>query len=245
LFLDLYEIIGNVAKPDFYISMNFETLDFIMCQNKKIKFMLLENDFENKDLEFLHRIRIIKCVLSLMPHRILKIFHNYNLFNTNISRISFMVSLLRFKILHPLFVFCDLPVKHTNARIELDKENTETFLNEVYYNTDLKINTNNFLIDIRNASKKPRMAEKAAWLLRSNKFDVLDWNSSPIVYDTTLIRDYKGNFRQALKIAELLNVGEVIVSYDDKIYSDMTVFVGKDCVIYDVFDKNDNFNAKK
>ncbi|MCA6080344.1 MAG: hypothetical protein LE169_05620 [Endomicrobium sp.] len=44
------------------------------------------------------------------------------------------------------------------------------------------------------------MAEKAAGLLKRNNFDVLDWNNFLVAYNKTLIKDYKGNFTQALKI---------------------------------------------
>jgi cyclopropane fatty-acyl-phospholipid synthase-like methyltransferase len=87
------------------------------------------------------------------------------------------------------------------------------------------------LIDVKNASKKPHIAEKAAWLLRENGFDVLDWSNFPADYDKTLIKDYKGNFTQALRIAKVLKVGRVIVSYDSKIYYDIDVFIGEDCAI--------------
>jgi hypothetical protein len=93
------------------------------------------------------------------------------------------------------------------------------------------------LIDIKNASGKPRMAEKATWLLRKNKLDVLEWSNLCATYDKTLIKDYKGNFMQALRIAEILKIGKVMVSYNNRIYSDIGIFIGKDCVIHDNLDK--------
>ncbi|MDR1721009.1 MAG: LytR C-terminal domain-containing protein [Endomicrobium sp.] len=66
------------------------------------------------------------------------------------------------------------------------------------------------LIDVKNASQKPRITEKTAWLLRKNNFDVLDWSNFSGNYDKTLIKDYKGNFAQALKIAEILGAGKII-----------------------------------
>ncbi|MDR3274426.1 MAG: hypothetical protein LBS81_00215 [Endomicrobium sp.] len=51
------------------------------------------------------------------------------------------------------------------------------------------------------------------WVLRANKFDIWDWGNFSVAYDKTLIKDYKGNFTQALNIAEILKTGG-IMSYN-------------------------------
>jgi hypothetical protein len=73
------------------------------------------------------------------------------------------------------------------------------------------------------------VAEKIALVLRENKFDVINWSNFSVSYDETLIKDYKGKFKQSLKIAKILKVGTVLVSYDDKSYPDICVLLGKDC----------------
>ncbi|MDR3256462.1 MAG: LytR C-terminal domain-containing protein [Endomicrobium sp.] len=244
-YADLYEIIGSAAAVDFYVNASFETLDAVMGYNEKFKLILSENNFENKDLKSLNRLETIKHILCLIPYRIMRICKNYNSLDTNISRLSFAVSILRFKFLKPVFMFCEMPVSYTKARVEPDKQNIEAFLNKIYYAAPVsQINPKNVLIDIKNAARKPRMAEKATWLLRGNKFDVLDWSNFSITYDKTLIKDYKGNFTKALKIAEILKAGAVIVSYNKRIYFDISVFVGKDCIIYDTLDKKGERNVK-
>jgi hypothetical protein len=239
-YLTLHKIMGNTTETDFYINISFKTLNLITGKDKKTYSLLSKDNFKNKDLESLNNLKIMEHIMYLMPFRILKVNKNYNFFDTNISRLSFIVSALRFKILKPKLMFCEMPVKYTKTRVEPDKQNTEEFFNKVYYaNVISQTNSKNILVDIKNASKKPRMAEKTTWLLRKNGIDVLDWSNFPTVYDRTLIKDYKGNFEIALKIAEILKVGNIIVSYDNEIYSDICVFIGEDCIIYD-----DNFDKK-
>jgi hypothetical protein len=244
-YLDLYETFGNMYETDFYINTSFEIFNIIAGNNKELEFLIAKDNFENKDLESLNRYETIECILNLMPYKILNIYKNHRFLDTNISRISFITSVLKFKILKPVIMFCELPVKYTKTRVEPDKQSIEEFLNKIYcVNISSQTRTNDILIDIKNASKKPRMAEKATWLLRDNKFDVLDWSNFSTSYDKTLIKDYKGNFYQALKIAEVLKTGKVIVSYNSKIYTDIDVFVGKDCTIYDRLDKRGAYNGK-
>ncbi|MDR1122793.1 MAG: LytR C-terminal domain-containing protein [Endomicrobium sp.] len=235
-YLDLYEVICNAASSDFYINMSFKTFNDMFGSDENIKSLLAVNKFENKDLELLSCLETIERVLCLLPYRFFKIQKNYKYINTNISKILLTALIFRIKKQKPIVMLCDMPVKYTRMRIEPNKQDIEEFLGKIYYN-DVNINKKNVAIDIKNASGQFRMAEKVTWLLRANKFDVLDWGSFPIVYDVTLIKDYKGNFIQALKIFNILGVGKIIVSYNSSVYADMNVFIGKDCKIYDSFDK--------
>jgi hypothetical protein len=235
IYLNLHEIIGVAAVTDFYINASFEMLDIASGRNKKFKFILLKDNFENRDLESLNRLETAEYFMQLTSPIIVKIYKNYGFFDTNLSKLSFVLSALRLKSLKPVLMFCEIPVKYTKTRIEYDKQSIEEFLNKIYYASPVP--KKDVLIDIKNASGKPRMAEKAAWLLRKNKFDVLEWSNLCEAYDKTLIKDYKGNFMQALRIAEILKIGKVIVSYNNRIYSDIGIFIGKDCAIHDNLDK--------
>jgi hypothetical protein len=241
-YLDLHEIIGIATATDFYINTSFEMFDIVAGRNKKSKFILLKDNFENRDLESLNRLETAEYFMQLTYPTIIKIYKNYGFFDTNISKLSFVSSALRLKSLKPLLMFCEMPIRHTKTRVEHDKQGIEEFLNKVYYVNPVP--PKDVLIDIKNASAKPRMAEKAAWLLRKNKLDVLEWDNFYAVYDKTLIKDYKGNFMQALKIAEILKAGKVIVSYNNGIYSDIGIFIGKDCTIHDNLDKKEERNDK-
>lgn len=241
-YLDLHEVIGITAFADFYINTSFEMFDIAAGRNKKFKVILLKNNFENTDLEFLNRIETIEYFMQLRSPAIMGICKNYGFFDTNIPKLSFVSSALRLKSFKPVLMFCEMPVKHTKTRVEDDKQGIEEFLNKIYYVSSVP--KKDVLIDIKNASGKPRMAEKAAWLLRKNKLDVLEWSNFYAVYDKTLIKDYKGNFLQALRIAEILKTGKVIVSYNNRIYSDIGIFIGKDCTIHDNLDKKEEQNEK-
>jgi hypothetical protein len=244
-YLDWHEITGNAAAADFYINTSFEMFDIAAGRNKKFKFILLKDNFENRDLESLNRLETVEYFMHLPSPAIMKIYKNYDFFDTNIPKLSFMSSALRLKSLKPVLMFCEMPVKYTKTRVEFDKQGIEEFLNKIYYAVSVPYtNTKDVLIDIKNASRKPRMAEKAAWLLRKNKLDVLEWSNLYTAYDKTLIKDYKGNFLQALRIAEILKTGKVIVSYNNRIYSDIDIFIGKDCVIHDNLDKKEEQNGK-
>jgi hypothetical protein len=236
-YLDLYEIIGVAAASDFYINTSFEMFNFASGRNKEFKFILLKDNFKNKDLESLNRLEIAEYFMQLTSSTIMGIYKNYNFFDTNISKLSFVSLALRLKSLKPVLMFCEMPVKHTKTRVEHDKQSIEEFLNKIYYISP--VSKKDVLIDIKNASGNPRMAEKAAWLLRKNKLDVLEWSNLYVAYDKTLIKDYKGNFLQSLRVAEILKTGKVIVSYNNRIYSDIGIFIGKDCTIHDNLDKKE------
>jgi hypothetical protein len=242
-YLDLSEVIGTAATSDFYINMSFKTFNNMFGSDKSVKYLLAVNEFKNKDLELLNCLETIERVLYLLPYRFFKIQKNYKYINTNIPRISLLTLIFRIKMQRPIVMFCDMPVKHVRTRIETNKQDIKELLDKIYYN-DADKNKKNIAIDIKNASSQPRMAEKITWLLRANKFDVLDWGSFPIVYDTTLIKDYKGNFTQALEISEILGTGKIIVSYNSGVYADINVFIGKDCKVYDTFDKKGDASGK-
>jgi hypothetical protein len=244
-YLDLHEIIGKAdySLSDFYINMSLKTFVEMFGNDKNIKSLLAVKELENRDLELLNCLETIERVLYLAPYKFFKIQKNYEYINTNISKISFLTLILKTKIHKPEIMFCDMPVKYTRTRVEPNKQDIEEFLNKIYY-SDIDINKKHIIIDVKNASKQNRMAEKVSWVLRANKFDVLDWGSFPIVYDKTIIKDLKGNFAQSLRISKIIGAGKVIISYNSSVYVDINVFVGKDCKIYDNLDKKEDLNGK-
>ncbi|MDR2457337.1 MAG: LytR C-terminal domain-containing protein [Clostridiales Family XIII bacterium] len=244
-YLDLYEIIGkaNSNLSDFYINMSLKTFGEMFGGDKNIKSLLTVKEFENKDLELLNCLETIERVLYLAPYKFLQIQKNYKYINTNITKISFLTLILKIKKYKPELMFCDMPVKYTKTRVEPNKEDIEEFLNKIYYSTAATIDEKHIIIDVKNASRQNRMAEKVSWLLREHKFDVLDWGSFPIVYDKTIIKDFKGKFTQSLKISKILGTGKVIISYNSSVYIDINVFIGKDCKIYDSLDRKEDLNG--
>jgi hypothetical protein len=240
---DLDEVIGNASVSDFYINTSFKTFNDLFGSDKNIRALLSANEFISKDLELLNCLEIIERILYLAPYKFLEILKNYEYLNTDIPKTSLATLMFKVKKQAPEIMFCEMPVKYRRTRIEPNKQDIESFLDKIYYRSTY-INEKSIIIDVKNASRQSRMGQKVAWLLRDNKFDVLDWSSFPIVYDKTLIKDYKGNFTQSLKISKILGTGKVIVSYNSSVYTDINVFIGKDCKIYDSLDKKGDTNGK-
>ncbi|MDR0723577.1 MAG: LytR C-terminal domain-containing protein [Endomicrobium sp.] len=236
-YINLQEVVKSYKKSDFYIHMSFESFLLIMADND-LKAMVLRDDFLNKDLELLNNLDFLESMLKLVPFKAVNTIKKYNLIDTNIARMSFLNLMVKFKIDKPLIMFCELPVKYARSRVEPDTQNIEEFLNNVYYGSNsFEYDKKDCFINVKNASGKPRMARKVTWLLRENKFDVLDWSNFNKVYEKTLIKSFNGNFKKCLDIAKILNTSKILISYNNKVYYDISVFIGKDCVIYDNFDK--------
>ncbi|MDR1418704.1 MAG: LytR C-terminal domain-containing protein [Endomicrobium sp.] len=236
-YLNLQEAIKSYKKSDFYIHMSFESFLSIMADNN-LKAMVLKDDFLDKDLKLLNNLDFVERTLKFMPFKALNIIKKYNLIDTNISKISCLNLIVKLKIQKPLIMFCELPVNYVKARVEPDTQNIDEFLSNTYYdNNNFEHDNRNCFVDVRNASGKTRMAQKVTWLLRENKFDVLDWSNSNKVYEKTLIKSFNGNFKKCLDISKILNAGKILVSYNNKVYYNISIFVGQDCIVYDNFDK--------
>ncbi|MDR2395598.1 MAG: LytR C-terminal domain-containing protein [Endomicrobium sp.] len=243
-YINLNKILKDYRISDFYLNMSFESF-LLMMTDKDLHYMILKDNFLNKDLKSLNNLNILECILKLMPFKTISILKRYSLINTNISKISFLSLVTKFTIKKPLIMFCELPVKYTKVRVDPDMQNIKGFLNKIYYsNNDSNYNNKNCFIDVENASGRPRMAQKVTWLLRENKFDVLDWSNFNILYKETLIKDFKGNFKKCLDICKILKTGKILVSYNNKVYYDISIFVGQDCDIYDNFDKTGGQDVK-
>lgn len=239
---DVFEMTGNSFVPDYYINASFEDLEKIMSRCFRLKKAAGNKDFENRDLQCLNRLELAEALLETFRQNtfasIRGIRKNYNLLDTNISKLAFANMIMYFRIYDAGIIYFDLPVKYAHSRVEPDKDNISDLLYTVYYplsDTEMK-NLEGF-IDVRNASGKPRMAEKAAWKLRENKFDVLEWGNFKTSYDKTVIKNYKGGYGAVKKIVSVLGCGKVINSYNGKSALHACVFIGKDCEIYDKFDK--------
>jgi hypothetical protein len=168
--------------------------------------------------------------LSAMPAiAFLSINNNLKKFNTNLTK-EFFISLgIYFALYKNAIFFCDLPIVKTGTGLNLMQNDLEDFFDNVFFgDLDKHRGRLNGFIEVKNASKKDKAAQEAAWVLRENGLDVLDYSNSQILSDETLIKDYKGNFLQAQAIAKYLKVGKIIVSYDSNYHYDTTVVLGQD-----------------
>ncbi|MDR1695474.1 MAG: LytR C-terminal domain-containing protein [Endomicrobium sp.] len=245
LYMDLFELTENGFKVDFYVESTYSAFLEFLGGDEELKEHILKRDFESRDEQLLNQIEITDFFLSCIEENSLSFILQRNkklkLVDTNISKFAYIRMLLFNKKNSPVLIFCDLPAKYTASRVEPDKRNITNFLYSVYYkDTDFEIRDKKTIVEVKNASELPRMAEKAAWVLRNNRFDVIEWSNSPLRYNTTLIKDYKGYYDEDLKAMEALNCGKILISYNEKSYYDMTVFIGADCEIYDKLDKVDS-----
>jgi hypothetical protein len=244
---DVFEMTNNYFTPDFYITASFESLIKLAGKNKILKDLISNKSFANRDLQCLNQLEFAQEVLHILKTRmfsnISSLRKNYDLLGTDITKLAFINMIMYFKINEPEIMFFDLPVKRTKTRVEPDKKNiSDTFF--IYYiPADAETTTLDGFINVENASGKPRMAEKATWELRENKFDVLVWGNYNTSYEKTIIKDYKGNYGASKKIARVLGSGKVINSFDYENSLAVSVYIGKDCEIYDKLDKKEAVNG--
>jgi LCP family protein required for cell wall assembly len=114
---------------------------------------------------------------------------------------------------------------------KIDQENTQGLLEKIFpENGDGIVSQGpQIKVEVWNASGRPRVAEKVAWLLRKQGFDVMDYGNFATRQKKTLIKDLTGNLRAAQKISECLDCGEVVTRYDAKRLIDVSVILGEDC----------------
>ncbi|MDR1941198.1 MAG: LytR C-terminal domain-containing protein [Endomicrobium sp.] len=260
-YTSMFGLVDNTFKSDFYLCVDYETFFKMFASDNEMKPLIMKSNFANRDLECLNQLEIFeRAVKSLNNDAWSNItrFRKYSaLVNSNLSKAARFNFIMHFRFNNNTVMFADLPAKYSK-RVEPDKLNISKFLSFVYYREykndsaknaainsqeghhyDTKLNPYNASgsIEIKNASGKPRMAEKAAWLLRDKKFDVLEWSNSNLIYEKTLIKDYKGDFAKALKMSEILRAGKIIISYNSQTFYSTCVFAGQDCEIYDKYDK--------
>ena len=235
---NLFSAINNYFEPDFYICADYEILLKIFDAMPEMKTLLSQMEFKNRDLQCLNQIETAEIIVNLLNNgvfsNIFKLKRYYPEKGAGLTKLAALNFILHFRFNNARIMFCDLPVKYGKKRIEPDKENIEKFFSQVYYSfTDIKNTDISGRIEVKNASGKSRMAEKAAWALRDAKFDVLEWSNFNLLYEKTVIKDYRGNFGAALKMAGILKCKKIIISYDRQNFFSASVFLGRDCQIYD------------
>jgi hypothetical protein len=239
---DVFEMTNNSFTPDFYVTASYESLAKFFKNDEFLKKLISTDEFENRDLQCVNQLELAQWVLDTFRKNafsnIKNIRKNYALLDTSISKLSFANMILYFKFSKAGILFFDLPAKYTKSRVEPDRDNVIDMLYTVYYpSANTEVTKRGGIVEVKNASGKPRMAEKAAWKLRENKIDVLEWSNFKTRYDKTLIKSYKGSYADALKAVEALGCGTILISYNNRTYYEMSVFVGGDCEIYDKLDK--------
>ncbi len=114
---------------------------------------------------------------------------------------------------------------------EIDQDNTMGLLAKIFPENGAATVSQGpqMKVEVWNASGRPHVAEKVAWLLRKQGFDVMDYGNFATRQKKTLIKDLTGNLRAAQKISDCLACGEVVTRYDAKRLIDVSVILGEDC----------------
>jgi len=169
------------------------------------------------------------------------VFNNYGFLNTDMPKLSMFNLIMHINKSDAIkdIVFIEYPWQRgLRRRVEPLDEKSAQAAKEMF--ADISINPLSSgrppVLDVLNASGKRRMAERASWLLRENGFDVFDWANARYIFDTSVIKNYKADFFQCVKIQNILGCGVVINFPNSQSRRDVEVFVGKDCEITDNLD---------
>ena len=242
-------IFNNGITFDYYVFFDNKFLQKVISIFSKVED--LENNKEilkiagSYDAERYTRnmalLKLLKYIYSNITRtniiNMLKSFYNRDFYFTTDFRLrDFLLSYS--KILHENknFKFADVPVINKQNILKPDYDGITKILNffsQKLYEKDKE----NLKIEVLNASEKNRLAIKAANKLRENGFDVFEWGTSAKKYDFTIILDYIGTYENSEKIKNILNCGEIIFKPEDREYTEISVFLGKDCNIYDKLDR--------
>ncbi|MDR2709467.1 MAG: LytR C-terminal domain-containing protein [Elusimicrobiota bacterium] len=238
LFANLEILSANHFKPDYYFAATFKDISQMLILTGKPSKLILMDEFKNLDDKEITQLIIAELLLDRMSRfplvSSLSFMRNLKHFDTNLSKSFFINLSLFFAIYKNEIFFCIFPVRRTSAGVQLLKDDIANFFNNVFLqDADNNEGRLDGFVEVRNASNITGAAQNAAWRLRMEELDVLDFGNWPISADETIIKDRKGNFMQAKKIAKVLGVGKIINAYDEYHNYDTTVFIGQDYKIKD------------
>ncbi|MBQ3835247.1 MAG: LytR C-terminal domain-containing protein [Elusimicrobia bacterium] len=131
--------------------------------------------------------------------------------------------------------YADIPVINKRNVLRADSLGVEKINN--FLSDNNKYNDEKLRIEVLNTTGKSRLAIKAANKLRQNNFDVFDWGANSKKYLFSIIFDFVDNYNNCAKIKEILNCGEIIFRPEERDYTDISVQLGDDCIIYDKLDR--------
>ncbi len=234
-------------------------IDYFVCLTKT-DFKTIINSFsKQKDLE--NNLRLLDVSLNNETDRntniVAKIkvlnylYNNFNrftfiklikeLYNKNID-IKTNFDLKDLFILYSYFLnedkiikFADIPTLNKRKRLEIDEDNMPKIID--FFENNEYNGKEELRAEVLNATNKSRLAIKAVDKIRENDFDVVDWGSSSKKYEFTTIIDLVNNYKKIKEIKEILNCGEIIFRPQERPLTDVSVFLGQDCSIYDKLDR--------
>lgn len=245
---EIEKIFNNKIKFDRYILFDDKFLNKLVTifSDKKnlrentemLSIIYSDNDRYNADIA---SIKILNGIYGNINRwniiSLLKSFYNKDfVLRTNFGLKDLLLSYASILNENKTFKYADVPVINKRNTLRVDTVGVEKIINFLLYD---KYNYDNekLRIEILNTTGKSRLAIKAADKLRENGFDVFDWGSGTRKYNFTVIFDFADNYGNAAEIKKILNCGEVIFKPEEREYTDISVQLGNDCVIYDKLDR--------
>jgi hypothetical protein len=210
-------LINNTFHADytFIINHSASTEEYrdMQCLSQARKIENIINTVQNNFLEFLHHI-----------------FKNYETLNGDMPKFSLFNLILHVKNAQIKdIIFIDYPWQRKRNRIEPLTDNPSA-VNKIM-SADFNFTTPSgdvTVLDVKNASGRNRLAENITWLLRENNFDVYDWSGVNARYAYTVIKNFKANYADCVRIKNVLGAGFIINFPDSAASRDAEVLAGLD-----------------
>jgi len=253
---EIESLLGNQINIDYYLVSDVKVAhDFVEIFNRDNAVKNFEQDYftrwtANNDYvtSLVYVPKIIRQIINSSNRYILVDFFRFLdvkqhalITNLKFSDAVYIYSAARNFDINSVR-FADVPTINKRNRTEYDPFGLEKIIkfigkNESQYES--KQLMWKVKIEVINASAKSRLAIKSVDKLRRKGFDIFEWGTSYKIYEHTVIFDLIENYRQSLKVKNILNAGEIIFRPVDKSFVDISVLLGKDCTIYDKLDKID------
>lgn len=243
------KLFDNKFNIDYSITLNKESFKNIiktfskqedLNSNMELFNICLQSDTD-RDTNMVAFIKLLNYIYNNFNRfsfiKLVKNFHNGNISaKSNFEFKDIFLLYSYFLNEDKIIKYADIPTLSRRKRIEIDEDNRTKIID--FYDNDKFINKKNYLrVEVLNATSKTRLAIKAVDKLRENDFDVVDWGSSSKKYEFTVVFDLVNNYEKIKEIKDVLNCGEIIFRPEERPLTDVSVFLGQDCNIYDKLDR--------
>ncbi len=242
------KLFDDKLNIDYFITLNKESFKNIikvfskqenLNNNLKLFDICLqsENDRDTKMVAFIKIVNYIYNNFNRFSFiKLVKDFHNKKIVVKSNFEFKDLFLLYSYYLNEDKTVkYADIPTLNRRKRIEIDENNRTKVID--FYNNDEFTDENYLRVEVLNATSKSRLAIKAVDKIRENDFDVVDWGSSSKKYEFTTIFDLVNNYEKIKEIKYVLNCGEIIFRPKERPLTDVSVFLGQDCNIYDKLDR--------
>lgn len=253
---EIESLFDDRIKIDYCVFTNTEDLySFVKLFDDKKMADLFGNDYftmavtgENYNASVIYKIKIIKYVLKNLNRKTAVNIARFAINGPGSLKTDFKLQDIPFLYARITDIdvfavrFADIATVFRRNRIEINRDELPKTVGFFAQDADVSFSEkgeNPVKVEVLNGSEKKRMAMKAVDLLRKKGFDIYDWGTSYQTYKFTAVFDLTGNFKASSDVTGILGCGEIVFKPETKPFADITVFLGKDCTIYDKLDKID------